>query len=89
MLLKQSKQDVIPVSYPLKYKDLANEIRLPRLKYKRGAKLTKNPYKIKKIPLIDESKRRKRILDGYAITDEAKCEYPNDVIRIKLSSTYQ
>lgn len=66
--------------------DLANEIRIPRIRYKRGTKLTKNPYKIKKIPIIDESKRPKRVLDGYAITDEARCEYPNDVIRIKLSS---
>lgn len=63
------------------------QIKLPRLRYRKGAKLTKNPYKIKVIPLPDESKRPKRILDGYAIIEEAKCEFPNDVIKIKLSST--
>lgn len=67
------------MAFPLKYKDLG-QVKLPKLKYKRGAKLTKNPYKIKKIPLFDESKRPKRILDGYAIIEEARCEFPNDVI---------
>lgn len=64
------------------------QIKLPRLRHRKGAKLTKNPYKIKQIPFVDESKKPKRILDGYAILDEAKCEFPNDVIKIKLSSKY-
>lgn len=82
MLTKSVKEQM---AYPLKLKNLG-DIKLPRLRYKRGVKLTKNPYKVKKIPLPDESKFPKRILDGYAIIEEAKCEFPNDVISIKLSS---
>ncbi|EAR88235.1 hypothetical protein TTHERM_00023940 (macronuclear) [Tetrahymena thermophila SB210] len=81
IILKQQRE---LVAYPLKYKDLG-QVKLPKIRYRKGAKLTKNPYKIKKIPFIDDSKRPKRILDGYAILDEAKCEFPNDVIKIKLS----
>lgn len=73
------------MAFPLKCNDIG-KVKLPKLKYKRGAKLTKNPYKIKRIPLPDESKIPKRTLDGYAIIEEAKCEFPNDVISIKLSS---
>lgn len=73
--------------FPLKYNDIG-AVKLPRLKYKRGAKLTKNPYKVKKIPMVDESKLPKRVLDGYAIIDSAKCEYPSDIIKINLSSEH-
>lgn len=59
-----------------------------RLGKKKRKLKSKNPYKIKKPPLIDESKKTRIVLDGFLLMGDNKNGLPHEIMRKNLSSIY-
>lgn len=60
-------------------------MKLPRLGRKKKNVHSKNPYKIKKIPMIDYDKLPKKRLDGFLLLKVTKNDLPHEIIKANLS----